>query len=67
MKSRLMTGQYQLENILKKAAIMFFLNLVITSLFLTNKNFQTQLGRQIVFELELETNKKMKKNFTRKK
>ena len=32
---------------------------------LTNKNFQTQLGRQIVFELELETNK-MKK-FTRKK
>ena len=31
------------------------------SSFLTNKNFQTQLGRQIVFELELETNKKMKK------
>ena len=35
---------------------MFFKS-AITSL-LTNKNFQTQLGRQIVFELELETNKK---------
>lgn len=31
------------------------------SSFLTNKNFQTQLGRQIVFELELESNEKMKK------
>lgn len=28
--------------------------------FLTNKNFQTQLGRQITFEIEKETNKKMK-------
>ena len=35
------------------------------SSFLTNKNFQTQLGRQIVFELELETNKEMK-NFYEK-
>jgi len=32
-----------------------------TSSFLTNKNFQTQLGRQIVFELELDSNVKMKK------
>ena len=31
------------------------------SSFLTNKNFQTQLGRQIVFELELGSNIKMKK------
>ena len=31
------------------------------SSFLTNKNFQTQLGRQIVFELELESNDKMRK------
>jgi len=29
------------------------------SSFLTDKNFQTQLGRQIVFELELESNGKM--------
>jgi len=29
------------------------------SSFLTNKNFQTQLGRQILFELELENNKEM--------
>ena len=28
--------------------------------FLTNKNFQTQLGRQIVFEIEKETNNDMK-------
>ena len=28
--------------------------------FLTNKNFQTQLGRQIAFELEMETNQKIK-------
>ena len=27
--------------------------------FLTNKNFQTQLGRQILFEIELENNKEM--------
>ena len=29
--------------------------------FLTNKNFQTQLGRQIVFEIEKETNSEIKK------
>ena len=29
--------------------------------FLTNKNFQTQLGRQIVFEIEKETNSDIKK------
>ena len=28
--------------------------------FLTNKNFQTQLGRQIIFEIEKETNNDMK-------
>lgn len=31
------------------------------SSFLTDKNFQTQLGRQIVYELELECNEKMSK------
>ena len=31
-----------------------------TSSFFTNKNFQTQLGRQIVFELEIQTNLKFK-------
>ena len=31
------------------------------SSFLTDKNFQTQLGRQIVYELELECNEKMNK------
>jgi len=31
------------------------------SSFLTNKNFQTQLGRQILFEIELENNKEMMK------
>ena len=29
------------------------------SSFLTSKNFQTQLGRQILFEIELENNKEM--------
>ena len=32
-----------------------------TSSFFTNKNFQTQLGRQIVFELERQTNPSFKK------
>ena len=33
--------------------------------FLTNKNFQTQLGRQIVFQLELETNQKTKNQYNK--
>ena len=39
----------------------FFKSTDNKSSFLTNKNFQTQLGRQIVFELELNSNEKMKK------
>ena len=31
-----------------------------TSSFFTNKNFQTQLGRQIVFEVEMQTNNTIK-------
>ena len=33
--------------------------------FLTNKNFQTQLGRQIIFEVEKETNNNMKEVYNK--
>ena len=43
-----------------KGCYVYFKTKSPTTSFLTNKNFQTQLGRQIVFEIEKETNSDIK-------
>ena len=48
------------DHVSKGGHYVYFQTNSISSSFLTNKNFQTQLGRQIVFETEIETNNTMK-------
>ena len=50
---------------LKGGHYVFFKTNNSESSFLTNKNFQTQLGRQIVFEIEKETNEEMREIFNK--
>ena len=48
------------DHVSKGGHYVYFQTNSISSSFLTNKNFQTQLGRQIVFETEIEVNNTMK-------
>jgi len=48
------------SHVLKGGHYVYFQTNSISSSFLTNKNFQTQLGRQIIYELELKRNNKIK-------
>ena len=48
------------DHVSKGGHYVYFQTNSISSSFLTNKNFQTQLGRQIVFETEIEANNTMK-------
>ena len=48
------------DHVSKGGHYVYFQTNSISSSFLTNKNFQTQLGRQIVFETEIEANNTIK-------
>ncbi len=48
------------NHVLKGGHYVYFKTNSLNSSFLTDKNFQTQLGRQIIYELELKTNSKLK-------
>ena len=48
------------DHVLKGGHYVYFQTNSDSSSFLTNKNFQTQLGRQIIFEIELQTNNTIK-------
>ena len=50
-----------LEHVKKGGHYVYFDNSFKSSSFLTNKNFNTQLGREVLYEVEKKTNKELKK------
>ena len=50
-----------LEHVNKGGHYVYFNNHLQSSSFLTDKNFNTQLGREILFEVEIDSNNKLKK------
>ena len=50
-----------LDHVKKGGHYVYFNNHLQSSSFLTNKNFNTQLGREVLFEVEINSNNELKK------